>query len=78
MPTKMKSFRMSESEILNLEYLSSFFECSQAEVIDQLITFAVCSLENSLDEHVPSDLIKDLALNSFGYKYLEKLQKEYR
>lgn len=78
MPTKMKSFRMSDREISNLEYLSAFFDCSQADLIDQLISYAVTSLEYSLDSHVPTDLIKDIALDCFGYKYMEKLIENYK
>lgn len=72
--TTMKSFRLEDSTIKNLEYLCKFFGCSQAELICYLVDLCANNLSHGLEEHEYSDLVKSVAFEMFGFEYKDKLQ----
>lgn len=67
MPTKMKSFRMSEAAVCNLEHLCEVFDCSQSEIIEMILEYSVCRMSDYYEDGKKSDLIGYLMLRRFGY-----------
>lgn len=77
MPTKMKSFRFSEADLNNLQYLSDSFDMDHKDVIELLLEYATSVLSDfseSDGDFVP-DLIKHLAFSRWGYFYLVELDR---
>ena len=73
-----KKIELSNKAYKYLSYLSEFFNCPGTEVLEQLLSYTVCSLENSLEDHHCSDLINHLGLEINGYDFTEKVAEKYR
>lgn len=73
-----KFIEIQEQSFEDLSFLASFFECSEDEVLYDLISYAVQSVSNSIEEHKLSDIVKYLGFQEFGYDYNEKLVKKFQ
>ena len=73
-----KFIEIQEQSFEDLSFLASFFECSENEVLYYLISYAVQSVSNSIEEHKLSDIVKYLGFQEFGYDYNEKLVKKFQ
>lgn len=69
MPTKMISLRLDAAGQSNLEYLCKFFECSQADLISDLLGILACDLTNYCETFDKSQLLKTVGMDQFGYEY---------
>lgn len=77
MPTKMKSFRFSEAELNNLQFIADSFDMDHKDVVSLLLEYAASRLSDfseSDGDYVP-DLIKHLAFSRWGYAYLVCLDR---
>lgn len=71
-----KFIEIQEQSFEDLSFLSSFFECSEDEILYNLISYAVQCVSNSIEDHNLSEIVKYLGFQSFGYDYNEKLVKK--
>lgn len=72
-----KFIEIQEKSCDDLSYLASFFECSEEQVLYDLICYAVQRVSDSIEEHKLSDIVKYLGSQEFGWDYNEKLVKKF-
>lgn len=70
-----KIIEIKEQSSDDLSYLASFFECSEDQVLYDLISYAVQRVSDSIEEHKLSDILKYLGYQALGWDY-EKLVKK--